>query len=169
MISLTPLYRMPSLHVISFLKYQYDCVVQEQSLIVLGHPSCTICANNLSIESLAVVSHISCSLSGLAGVICVVRWTGICSMLFRLLLQSCGSGVRGPTLKNVSAMTFSLPHRYSMCTSYCTSLRSSLCSLGLDVSIVFFHMLVSSWWSVSTVMDFPMCNDAFSQPKDYTK
>ena len=144
MISLTPLYRMPSLHVISSLKYQYDCVLWGQSLIVLGHPSCTICANNLSVESFAVASHISCNLSGLAGVICVIKWTGVHSMLFRLVLQSCGSSVRGPTLKSVSAMTFSLPHRYSMCTSYWASLRSSLCSIGLDVAIVFFHMLVNS-------------------------
>ena len=133
-----------SSHVISFLKYQYDCVLRGQSLIVLGHPSCTICANNLSVESFAVASHISCNLSGLAGTICVIKWAGIHSMLFRLLLQSCGSSVRDPTLESASAMTFSLPHRYSLCTSYWASLRNNLCSLGLDVAIVFFHMLVSS-------------------------
>ena len=146
---------MPSSHVISSLKYQYDCVLWGQSLIVLSHHSCTICANNLSVESFAVASCISRSLSGLTGVICVIRWNGICSMLFRLLLQFCGSGVRGPTLESASAMTFPYLAGTLMCTSYWASLMSSLCSLGLDVAIVFFHMLVSGWWSVSTVMDFP--------------
>ena len=76
-------------------------------------------------------------------------------MLFRLLLQFCGSGFRGDILESTSAMTFFLPQRYSMCTSYWASLRSSLCSLGLEVAIVFFYMLVSGWWSVSTVINFP--------------
>ena len=155
MISLTPLYKIPSSHVISSLKYQYDCVLWGQSLIILGHPSCAIFASSLSVGSFDVASCISCSLSGLAGAICVIWWTGIFSMLIRLVLQSCGSGFRGATLESASAMTFSLSQRYSMCTSYWASLRSSLCSLGLEVAIVFFHMLVSSWWSVSTVIDFP--------------
>ena len=110
---------------------------------------------------------------GLAGVISVILMDmEILSMLSRLVLQSCGSGAefRGATLESASAMTFSLPQRYSMCTSYWASLRSSLCSLGLEVAIVFFHMLVSSWWSVSTVIDFSKCivMQPF-EPKDYTK
>ena len=76
-------------------------------------------------------------------------------MLFRLVLQSCGSSLRGAILESASAMMFSLPQRYSMCTSYWASLRSSLCSLGLKVAIVFFQILVSGWWSVSTMIDFP--------------
>ena len=76
-------------------------------------------------------------------------------MLFRLVLQSWGSSFRGATLDSASAMTFSLPLRYSMCTSYWASLRSSLYSLRPEVAIIFFHMLVSGWWSVSTVIDFP--------------
>ena len=76
-------------------------------------------------------------------------------MLFRLVLQSCVSSFRGATLESASAIIFSLLQRYSMCTSYWASLRSSLCSLGLEVSIVFFHILVSGWRSVSTVIDFP--------------
>ena len=155
MINLTPLYKMPSSHVISFQKYQYDCILQGQSLIVLDHPSCNVPASSHSAGSFAVASHISCSLSGLADVICVIWWIGIFSMLFRLVLQSWGSSFRGAALDNASAMTFSLPQRYSMCTSYWASLRSSLCSLGLEVAIVFFHMLVRGWWSVSTVIDFP--------------
>ena len=102
-----------------------------------------------------MASHISCNLSGLTDAICVIWCTGIFSMLFGLLLQSCGSGFRGATLESASAVTFSVPQRYSMCTSYWASLRSSLCSLGLEVAIVFFHILVSGWWSVSTVIDFP--------------
>ena len=65
-----------------------------------------------------MASHISCGLFGLAGAICVIWWTRILSMLFRLVLQSCGFGFRGATLKSASAITFSLPQRYSMCTSY---------------------------------------------------
>ena len=63
-------------------------------------------------------------------------------MLFRLVLQFYDSGFSGATLESASAMMFSLPLRYSMCTSYCTSLSNSLCSLELEVAIVFFHMLV---------------------------
>ena len=131
MISLTNLYKIPSLHVISSLKYKYDCVLQGQSLIVLGHPSCTIFASSLSVGSFDVALHISCSVSGLAGAICMIWWN--LSMLFRLVLQSCGSSFRGATLESTSAMTFSLPQRYSMCTSYWDSLRSSLCSLDLKL------------------------------------
>ena len=76
-------------------------------------------------------------------------------MLFRLVSQSCDSGFSGVTLESASAMTFSLPLRYSMCTSYCASLNNCLCSLSFEVAIVFFHMLVRGWWSVSTVIDFP--------------
>ena len=155
MISLTPLYKIPSLHVISSLKCQYDCVLKGQSLIVLGHPSWTIIASSLNTGSLDVASCISCSLSGLAGVICAMWCTRIFSMLFRLVLQSCGSGFRSVSLKSASAMMFYLPLRYSMCILYCASLINSLCSLGLEVTTVFFHMLVRGWWSVSNVMDFP--------------
>ena len=154
MINLMPLYRMPSSHVISSLKYQYDYTVRTVS-DCFGHPSCTVSASSHSAGSFAVALCISHSLSGLADAICVVWWTGIFSMLFRLVLQSWGSGCRGATLDNASTMTLSLPQRYSMCTSYWASLRSSLCSLGLKVAIVFFHMLVSGWWSVFTVIDFP--------------
>ena len=120
-VSLTPLYEIPSLHMISSLKYQYDCVLRGQSLIILGHPSCTIFASNLSARSFDVATHISCSLSGLAGAISVIWWSGIFSILFRFVLQSCGSGFRGATLKSTSAITFSLPQRYSLCTSYWAS------------------------------------------------
>ena len=144
MISLTPLYKMPSSHVISSLKYQYDCVLQGQYLIVLGHPSCTIFASSLSVGSFDVASHISCSISGLADAICMIWWTGIFSKLFRLVLQSCCSSFKGATMESTSAVTFSLPQRYSMCTSHWASLRSSLCSLGFEVAIVFIHMFVSS-------------------------
>ena len=130
-----------------------------QSQIVLGHPSCTIFASSLSVGSCDVASHISCSLSGHAGAICVIWWTGIFSMLFRLVLQSCGPSFRGATLGSASPMTFSLPQRYSMFTSYWAHLRSSLCSLGFEVAIVFFHMLMSSWWSVPTVIISQMYSD----------
>ena len=82
MISLTHLYKIPSSHVISSLKYQLDCILWGQSLIILGHLSCTISASNHSVWSFDVASCISCSLSGLAGVICVIWWTGIFSTLF---------------------------------------------------------------------------------------
>ena len=130
MICVTPLYKIPFSHVISSLKYQYDCILWGQSLIVLGYLSCTISASSLSIWSFDVASHISCSLSRLAGAICVMWWNVIFSMLFRLVLQSWGSSFRGATLDSASAMTFSLPKRYSMCTSYWAALRSCLCSLG---------------------------------------
>ena len=155
MISLTPLYKIPSLYVISSLKYQYYCILWGQAWIVLGHPSYTMSASSVRVGSLDVASHISCSLSGLADAICVIWWTGIFSMFLKLVLQSWGYSLRGATLDSASAMMFSLPQRYSMCTSYWASLRSSLCSLGLDVPMVFFQMLVRGWWSVSTVIDFP--------------
>ena len=71
-ISLVPLYMIPSSHVIWSLKYQYDCILWGQSLIVLGHPSWTVFASNFNDGSLSVASHSSCSLSGLAGAICVI-------------------------------------------------------------------------------------------------
>ena len=66
-------------------------------------------------------------------------------MLLRLSLQSMCSDLRDVTLERASAITFSFPLKYSMCTSYWASLRSSLCSLELDVAIVFFQMLVNGW------------------------
>ena len=72
MISLVPLYMMPSSHVISSLKYQYDCILRWQSLIVLGQPSWTVLANSFSDGSFSVASRSSCSLSGLAGAVCVI-------------------------------------------------------------------------------------------------
>ena len=64
-------------------------------------------------------------------------------MLLRLSVQSVCSVLVAVTLERASAITFSFPPRYSIWTSYCASLRSSLCSLGLDVTIVFFQMLVN--------------------------
>ena len=155
MINLVPLYKIPSSHVISSRKYQYDWILRGQSLIILGHPSWTVFASSLNDGSLSVASHSSCSLSGLAGAVCVIWCTGILSMLLRLSLQSVCSVLMAVTLERASAITFSFPLKYSIWTSYCASLRSSLCSLGLDVAIVFFQMLVNGWWSVSTVIGFP--------------
>ena len=142
-ISLIPLYMIPSSHVIRSLKYQYDCILWGQSLIVLGHPSWTVFATSLNDGSFSVASCNSCSLSGLAGAVCVIWCTGIFSMLLRLSLQFTCSDLRDATLERASAITFSFPLKYSMCTSYCASLKSSLCSLGLDVAIVFFQILVN--------------------------
>ena len=86
MINLVPLYKIPSLHVISSLKYQYDWILQGQSLITLGHPSWTVFASNFNDGSFSVASHSSCSLSGLAGAVCVIWCTRIFSMLLRLLV-----------------------------------------------------------------------------------
>ena len=66
MINLVPLYKIPSSHVISSLKYQYDWILWEQSLIILGHLSWTVFTTSLNDGSLSVASHSSCSLSGLA-------------------------------------------------------------------------------------------------------
>ena len=71
-ISLVPLYMIQSSHVIWSLKYQYDCILQGQSLIVLGHPSWTVFASSFNDGSFSVASHSSCSLSGLAGAVCVI-------------------------------------------------------------------------------------------------
>ena len=76
-------------------------------------------------------------------------------MLLRLSMQSIWLVLLAVTLERASAIMFSLPLKYSIWTSYCASLRSSLCSLGLDVAIVFFQMLVNGWWSVSTVIGLP--------------
>ena len=69
-------------------------------------------------------------------------------MLLRLSLQSVCSVLMAATLERASAITFSFPFKYSIWTLYCAS-------LGLDVTIVFFQMLVNGWWSVSTVIGFP--------------
>ena len=57
-----------------------------------------------------------------------------------------------------------------MCTSYCASLRSSLCSLGLEVPIVFFPD-AGKWLVISLNCDrLSKCVVMQSlQAKDYTK
>ena len=91
-------------------------------------------------------------------------WTGMASILsvgsFRLSASWLSWGLSGLADTNVHPGIMHLLWHFlclrgTLCTSYWASLRSSLCSLWLEVAIAFFHILVSGWWSVSTVIDFP--------------
>ena len=77
---------------LSSLKYQYDCMLHGQPCIVLGQPSCTLSISSCTVSSFCVASHISYSISSLAGAICVMWCTSIFSMFVRLVAQSCNSG-----------------------------------------------------------------------------
>ena len=143
-ISLVPLYMIPSLHVIWSLKYQYDCILRGQSLIVLGHPSWTVFASNFNDGSFSGFSQFLQSLWAGRCYLCnLMYWdlfnvveTVIVVWMFGLDRLNSGEGI---------CYHISFPLKYSICTLYWASLRSSLCSLGLDVAIVFFQMLVNGW------------------------
>ena len=155
---MSPLYNMLSLHLISSLNYQYDWILGGQSLNVWGHPSWTIFANRLSTGSLDGASHISCSLSGLAGAICVMWCTGIDLFyvvqtgvpVLWLWFQWCHSH------ESASAMMH-FPCPWDILCAHHIVLVWITVSAVLDWMLlsVFFHMLVRGWWSVSTVIDFP--------------
>ena len=154
MISLTPLYKIPSSHVMSSLKYQYDCILWGQSLIVLCHPSWTILANSFNAGSLDVASHVSLVFLGLLvqSVWCDVLESFLC---YSVWCHSLVTLVLVVLLSGVHLLCFLAPEIFYVNIILCQSEQQSLQSWTWSCYIVLFQMLVRGWWSVSNVIDFP--------------